>query len=61
MIPLPPTRLQLGADDILEYENMKRTWEKRIKAEERRPVVDDKAMRKKEVQDRIGLTAPCKK
>lgn len=55
MIPLPPTRLQLSADDLLEYEEAKKSWQPHAKPVDRKPVIDQKAVHKKEVQDRIGL------
>lgn len=57
MIPLPPTRLQLNTDDILEYEAAKKNWQRFLKEDGKRPVVDEKGMKKKEVQDRIGYVA----
>lgn len=60
MIPLPPTRLTLSAEDIAEYEAAKQGWEKSSKPEARKPVIDNKAMRKKEVEGRIGIVQTTK-
>lgn len=67
MIAPTPTTLQLSSEDIREYEQQKKKWEKKKKEPyssgkgfRRAGDVDavNKYLHKKEVQDRIGLSKP---
>ncbi|RYG68687.1 hypothetical protein EON64_04605 [archaeon] len=65
MIPLPPTRLQLGTDSMLEVMNARKQWQEQnhLKAADQRPAKSAENInreRKRDVESRIGLGKPTK-
>lgn len=52
-----PSMLELGGDELLEYEDIKKTWEKKIieKSNRKPDPVAEAVERRNEVHERIGL------
>ena len=59
MIPLPPTRIQLGGDDITALFNAKKNWDnEQLKSPEQRPSTNEEVknvQRKRQIEERIGM------